>query len=335
MGMVGVPHDTAPGGVDRTPRRTGRSRVAPPWGIIEHAPDSTGDGAKGIVVKSRVWSKGTRRQRRQGRSIRVAPLVLVAFVAGALPLPRESMADPPTIETPTTAGPAAAPTEAKSIEFHSAGTQSDPGVDVEQWVRTREAAAAQAPGAPDHAAATDDAAARGDDPPPTDDEDTAAAEPVAVAPAPPAEPAAAEPVAVAPAVQTESTVAEPVAEPAAPVAQPPTGGANVEAWIQRGDDLLSTGDIASARLFYRLAAEAGSAVAAGRAGMTHDPLYFREIGVVGISPDPGTALQWYTLGQSRGDSASSERLESLVRSLQAAAEAGDENAQRVLAAAGL
>ena len=305
------------------------------------------------MVKSRVWSKGTRRQRRQGRSIRVAPLVLVAFVAGALPLPRESMADPPTIETPITAGPAAAPTEAKSIEFHSAGTQSDPGVDVEQWVRSREAAApaAQAPGAPDDAAATDDAAARGDDPPPTGDEDTAAAEPAAIVPAPPAEPAAAEPVAivpappaeptmvepvaVAPAAQAAPTVAEPAAEPAAPVAQPPTGGANVEAWIQRGDGLLSTGDIASARLFYRLAAEAGSAVAAGRTGMTHDPLYFREIGVVGISPDPGAALQWYTLGQTRGDSASSERLESLVRSLQAAAEAGDESAQRVLAAAGL
>ncbi len=263
------------------------------------------------MVKRGVWSKSMGRQRDRVRSNRGVAVALGAIVAGALPLAGAALAEP----------------AATTIEFQRADTQSDPGVDVEQWIRTH------APTAP---AAEEPV-------------DTATAEPA------PAEPLAAEPLAAEPVIaqvpapdpgpperpaaetattQTATTQTATI-EPVTAQAQAPTDDARVEAWVERGNSLLGTGDIASARLFYRLAAEAGSAVAAGRTGMTHDPLYFRESGVIGITPDPTAALRWYTLGQTRGDAASAERLESLVESLRKAAAAGDDRAQRVLAAAGL
>src|SRR5207245_8712349 len=46
--------------------------------------------------------------------------------------------------------------------------------------------------------------------------------------------------------------------------------------LKRGDELLATGDISGARLFYERAATAGSALGAMGAGKTHDPLFLRE-----------------------------------------------------------
>src|SRR5205807_2187786 len=49
--------------------------------------------------------------------------------------------------------------------------------------------------------------------------------------------------------------------------------ADVSMLLNRGDSLLSTGDIASGRLFYQRAAEAGNGQAALRLGNTYDPAF--------------------------------------------------------------
>lgn len=63
--------------------------------------------------------------------------------------------------------------------------------------------------------------------------------------------------------------------------------------IEHGDQLIGYGDIASARLFYELAAAQGSAKAAAAVAMTHDPIYFRLAGVLGAPGNPAKALAWY------------------------------------------
>lgn len=108
----------------------------------------------------------------------------------------------------------------------------------------------------------------------------------------------------------------------------------VAAWMRQGDDLVDLGDIVSARSFYRLAAEAGSTRAIGRTGMTYDPLFQVERGVVGDIADPRRALLWYKAGAVLGDGFSADRLEALVATLRDRAERGDAAAASALGAAG-
>jgi hypothetical protein len=84
----------------------------------------------------------------------------------------------------------------------------------------------------------------------------------------------------------------------APGSAPPTTGsrlsaAEIAAFLARGDKFLGTGDIASARLFYESAADAGDALAALRLGTTFDPAFLRRAGIRGVRGDPAQALSWY------------------------------------------
>lgn len=76
--------------------------------------------------------------------------------------------------------------------------------------------------------------------------------------------------------------------------------------LERGDRLMKLGDIVSARALYSRALDADQANAALRLGSTYDPLIYQRIGVRGLQPDAGKALEWYLT----------------------AAEAGNENARR-------
>jgi TPR repeat protein len=62
---------------------------------------------------------------------------------------------------------------------------------------------------------------------------------------------------------------------------------------QRGDALLATGDVASARLFYERAATAGDTMAALRLGEAHDPLFLAQAGITGVRGDRAVAARWY------------------------------------------
>jgi len=83
--------------------------------------------------------------------------------------------------------------------------------------------------------------------------------------------------------------------------------------VTRGDALLGTGDIASARLFYERAADAGDGAAALRLGATFDPNFLGRTGIRGTPSDSDQAAYWYRRARDLGDTAAAERLKSLDR----------------------
>ncbi len=111
-------------------------------------------------------------------------------------------------------------------------------------------------------------------------------------------------------------------EPSPPVPSPPVPSPAVQhpstaeaaALVTRGDAFLSAGDIASARLFYERAADAGDSAAALRLGATFDPNFLNRAGVRGNPGNPAQAALWYRRARDLGDAAAAERLKNLNRS---------------------
>ncbi len=63
--------------------------------------------------------------------------------------------------------------------------------------------------------------------------------------------------------------------------------------LDRGDALISRADIASARLYYQRAADAGNAQGALRLGETYDPAFLTIMGARERSGDLSIAAKWY------------------------------------------
>jgi hypothetical protein len=116
-----------------------------------------------------------------------------------------------------------------------------------------------------------------------------------------------------PRVET-SPVVEPPAEerPSAAVPPSPPAPAEIQELVSRGTQLLATGDIAAARVFFERAAEQGSAAAATAAGKTYDPLYLEETHVRGIRGDPVAAAKWYRRASANGDKEADLRMRKLI-----------------------
>jgi hypothetical protein len=81
--------------------------------------------------------------------------------------------------------------------------------------------------------------------------------------------------------------------------------------MRRGEDFLKNGDIASARLILRRAANAGHAQAALALGVTFDPRFLAEQGVLGFTPDLAQARAWYERAAELGSTEAARRLERL------------------------
>jgi hypothetical protein len=90
--------------------------------------------------------------------------------------------------------------------------------------------------------------------------------------------------------------------------------AEIAALINRGTDSLNSGDLVSARLLLRRAAEAGSASASLMLGTTFDPLVIQQLGAIGVVPDVTKARQWYEKAAELGSDAASQRLAKLPQS---------------------
>jgi hypothetical protein len=84
----------------------------------------------------------------------------------------------------------------------------------------------------------------------------------------------------------------------------------------RGDGLLSIGDIASARLVYRLAALNGSAVAAIAMGSTYDPTRLSKTAIDGGQANVEEAVRWYEKAIAMGEKSARFRLLNLSDSLE-------------------
>ncbi len=83
-------------------------------------------------------------------------------------------------------------------------------------------------------------------------------------------------------------------------------------WLEaRGDALLSSGDIVSARLFFEMAAGRGSLRSMTAVGRSYDPVHFAEAGLRGLAPDPDRAAEWYRRAAAAGDQEAAERLAAL------------------------
>ena len=83
--------------------------------------------------------------------------------------------------------------------------------------------------------------------------------------------------------------------------------------IKRAEDFLKIGDIAAARLALRPAANSGHAPAALALGMTFDPAFLAEQGVLGFAAEPAQARSWYERAAELGSSEAPRRLERLAR----------------------
>ena len=112
----------------------------------------------------------------------------------------------------------------------------------------------------------------------------------------------------------EMPAAAPTPAPAAAAALAPAQltPAEIQELVNRGAQLLATGDIAAARVFFERAAEQGSAAAATAAGKTYDPLYLEETHVRGIRGDPVTAAKWYRRASAAGDKEADLRMQKLI-----------------------
>jgi len=146
----------------------------------------------------------------------------------------------------------------------------------------------------------------------------APAPPAVAAPEPPPAPAPAA-VAVptpepAPSAPAELTAVAPAPQPlpAAPaVSPPPADPQEIARLVARGDELLGTGDVVSARLFYQRAAELGSGPAATAVGQTYDPLFLEVARVRGVRGDTHAAAEWYRKAIALGDRQAEIRLRRL------------------------
>jgi len=104
----------------------------------------------------------------------------------------------------------------------------------------------------------------------------------------------------APFRQMESDAAAQASTPAAQPAKVHLPAGQVAALLGRGDVLFSAGDIASARLFYQRAAEAGDAGAAIRLGETYDPVFLLRTHLNGVRGDTAAAAHWYGRARELG-----------------------------------
>jgi TPR repeat protein len=83
--------------------------------------------------------------------------------------------------------------------------------------------------------------------------------------------------------------------------------------LTRGDKSLSSGDVASARLYYGRAANAGDGQAALRLGETFDPVFLEHAHLRSARGDLAAALSWYRRARDMG----AAEAEILLNSLEA------------------
>ena len=133
---------------------------------------------------------------------------------------------------------------------------------------------------------------------------------------PPAARVAAVPPAASPAVPPPAAVATPVA----PLAASPPPQADVVrnldprevlGLVKRGQELLASGDIQSARLLLQRGAEARDARAALLLGTTFDPALLKQLGASGLA-DVAQARNWYQKAREWGEPDAQRQLEALA-----------------------
>ena len=114
-----------------------------------------------------------------------------------------------------------------------------------------------------------------------------------------------------PEVQTMASAPLPQAIPL------PQEAENTEAktLLGKGEALLKTGDLVSARQFFIKAHGMGLADGAFGAGQTYDPVVYSAMNVHGMEPDPDKAREWYDRAVADGHAGAADALEKLNAAL--------------------
>ena len=81
----------------------------------------------------------------------------------------------------------------------------------------------------------------------------------------------------------------------------------------RARTYLSAGDVASARLLLRRAAERDDPQAALALGGTYDPFVLKRLGIMTFQADPAQAREWYRRAAELGSPDAGARLEQLAQ----------------------
>jgi hypothetical protein len=90
---------------------------------------------------------------------------------------------------------------------------------------------------------------------------------------------------------------------------PPPDASVIAAKFKLGTDLMTAGDIASARTMFERVAEAGDAAGAFALAETYDPAALKTLHLRGgITSDPAQARRWYEKAREMGSTAAAERI---------------------------
>jgi TPR repeat protein len=81
--------------------------------------------------------------------------------------------------------------------------------------------------------------------------------------------------------------------------------------MKQGQQFAATGDLITARIAFRRAAQVGYAAAALEMGATYDPIVLAELRVRGIASDVNKARSWYEKAKAFGSPEAARRLELL------------------------
>lgn len=92
----------------------------------------------------------------------------------------------------------------------------------------------------------------------------------------------------------------------------------------------SMGNTADAYLLYFFAAKQGHAEAAYNLGTQSDPTYYTSVNSALDEPDPGQAIKWYKIAIDSGNKDARQNLMELAKRIKQQAEAGSDEAQRLL-----
>jgi hypothetical protein len=105
----------------------------------------------------------------------------------------------------------------------------------------------------------------------------------------------------------------PAPPPGVSVVSPGLDREQVAVLIARGQTYFANGDIVSARLMLRRAAETGDPQAALALGGTYDPLILKSLGVIGVAADAAQARSWYQKAAELGSREAPQRLDQLAQ----------------------
>lgn len=114
-----------------------------------------------------------------------------------------------------------------------------------------------------------------------------------------------------PEVQSNGAPTLPQAIPLPQEADIALASSEAKTLLGKGEALLKTGDLVSARQFFIKAHAKGLAEGAYGAGQTYDPAVYADMNVRGLEPDAEMAREWYGKAASAGHSPASEALEKL------------------------